>query len=283
MSNIKFKNFAATTIATTTLTAGATSVDVAGGTGSLFPTLAGSEYFYAVLVDAATGATREVVKVTARSTDTFTITRAQDNTSASGFIYGDKLELRATAGALETFATTETAQTFAGVQTFATDVNVGGNVVITGATKGVIFEGTTADNFETTLVAGEPTADITITMPVAASTTLAGLAIAETFTAPQRGTVTTSNTITAIDLSTTNNHISTPGAGAALTFTNLTAGQCGTIEFVNGSNYAITAGSGTKVTSTFLATISATGTYIISYYVNAAGTAVHCSTGGASA
>jgi hypothetical protein len=113
--------------------------------------------------------------------------------------------------------------------------------------------------------------------------TIGTLSTAQTWTKPQRGTVTTSNTITAIDLSTTNNHISTPGAGAALTFTNLTAGQTGTIEFVNGSNYAITAGSGTKVTSTFLATISVTGTYIISYYVNAAGNAVHVSTGGASA
>lgn len=34
-----------------------------------------------------------------------------------------------------------------------------------GAAKGVIFEGTTADAFETTLSAGEPTADRTITLP----------------------------------------------------------------------------------------------------------------------
>lgn len=60
----------------------------------------------------------------------------------------------------------------------------------------------------------------------------------------------------------------TPSAGGALTFSNIPASplvQKGTITFVNGSNYAITAGSGTKVTSSFLATISVTGTYLINY------------------
>lgn len=39
-----------------------------------------------------------------------------------------------------------------------------------GAGKGIIFEGTTADNFETTLVAGDPTADRTVTLPNATDT-----------------------------------------------------------------------------------------------------------------
>jgi hypothetical protein len=34
-----------------------------------------------------------------------------------------------------------------------------------GAVQSLIFEGTTADDFETTLTAGEPTADRTITLP----------------------------------------------------------------------------------------------------------------------
>ena len=49
--------------------------------------------------------------------------------------------------------------TWAGVQSFAD------NITITGADKGVVFEGTTADAFETTLIAGEPTADRTVTLP----------------------------------------------------------------------------------------------------------------------
>lgn len=49
--------------------------------------------------------------------------------------------------------------TWTGIQSFTQDLT------ITGAGKGVIFEGTTADAYETTLLAGEPTADRTITMP----------------------------------------------------------------------------------------------------------------------
>lgn len=314
---IQFANFAATTLASG-IAAGDLSLVVAAGQGALFPALSGGKYFYVTLVDALTGATREIVKVTALATDTMTIVRAQDGTSASAFITGDKVELRLVKAsentairndefiltanktltvsesatiaattitlngnaqtfpaAAATIARTDAAQTFTGNQSFA------GDVILTGAGKGIIFEGTTADAFETTLLAGEPTADINVTMPVAASTTLAGLAITETFTAPQRGTITTNNTITAIDCNVTNFVFSTPAAGAALTFTNIAAGMGGTIKFVNGSNYAITAAATTKVTSTFLATISVTGTYIISWFSD--GTNVYCSTAGAMA
>ena len=118
MSNITFTNFAATTLASG-INNIVTSLAVAPGTGTLFPTLAGAQYFYAVLADAATGTTREVIKVTARSTDTFTIVRAQDNTTGQTYITGDKIELRLTAAGIATLATTETAQTLAGVQTFS--------------------------------------------------------------------------------------------------------------------------------------------------------------------
>lgn len=57
-----------------------------------------------------------------------------------------------------TLAGTAAAQTFTGDQSF-TD-----NIILTGAGKGIVFEGTTADAFETTLTAGEPTADRTITL-----------------------------------------------------------------------------------------------------------------------
>ena len=50
-----------------------------------------------------------------------------------------------------------------------------------GAGLGVIFEGTTADAHETTLVAGEPTSDRTITLPNA-TTTLVGTDVSQTLT-----------------------------------------------------------------------------------------------------
>lgn len=170
-------------------------------------------------------------------------------------------------------ARTDAANTFTGDQSFA------GDIILTGAAKGIYFEGTTADANETFLVAGEPTADRTITLPDS-TTTLAGLATTQTFTAPQRGTQTTDNDLS-MDLSVTNFWSCTPTAGGALTFTNIPTGQGGVIKFVNGSNYAITAAATTKVTSTFLSTISTTGTYIIHYYCD--GTNVYCSTAGAMA
>ena len=95
-SNYQFTNNAATTLASSILI-GATSLTVASGTGALFPTLTGSNFFYCTLQNTA-GTTIEIVKVTARSTDTFTIVRAQEGTSASAFASGDKVELRLTAG-----------------------------------------------------------------------------------------------------------------------------------------------------------------------------------------
>ena len=80
---MKFTNNATTTLASG-ITNSATSLTVASGTGTLFPTLTGSQYFYCTLQGAA-GTPIEIVQVTARSTDTFTIVRAQDGTSASAF------------------------------------------------------------------------------------------------------------------------------------------------------------------------------------------------------
>lgn len=93
--SIKFKNNASTTLASD-ITDFALSLSVAAGTGSKFPSLSTGQYFYCTIV-APTG-TMEIVKVTARSTDTFTIVRAQEGTSASAFSAGATVENRMTAG-----------------------------------------------------------------------------------------------------------------------------------------------------------------------------------------
>jgi hypothetical protein len=97
--------------------------------------------------------------------------------------------------------------------------------------------------------------------------------VAQTFTASQRGTVTTDNDAS-FDQSVSNNFFCTPSAGAELTFTNHTAGQSGLILFVNSSNYAITAAASTWINSSDLSKLSATGTYLISYMSN--GTNTYC-------
>lgn len=72
-----------------------TSIDVYTGTGALFPTLGVGDYFYATLSSVANA--YEVIKVTARSTDTLTIVRAQEGTTALSFPAGSRIELRVTA------------------------------------------------------------------------------------------------------------------------------------------------------------------------------------------
>ena len=76
-----------------------TTIVLDSGQGARFPTLGSGDYFYATLID--TSNTLEIVKVTARSTDSMTVTRAQDNTTASAFAIGDRFELRPTAALFE--------------------------------------------------------------------------------------------------------------------------------------------------------------------------------------
>lgn len=111
-----------------------------------------------------------------------------------------------------------------------------------------------------------------------AGTDYAAIATASTWSASQRGTVTTDND-GSFDMNVTNNFVCTLSGTATLTFTNITAGQSGYILLINTSGYAVSAAATTKVGSTFLTTVSAAGTYIISYFSN--GTNVYCTSSGA--
>jgi len=102
----------------------------------------------------------------------------------------------------------------------------------------------------------------------------------QTFTTSQRGTVTTDND-GSFDMAVTNNFKCTLAGTATLTFTNITAGQSGYILLVNTSGFAVTAAATTKVNSSFLATVSSAGTYLVSYFTD--GTNVYVTTGGAMA
>ena len=100
----------------------------------------------------------------------------------------------------------------------------------------------------------------------------------QTFTASQRGTVTTDND-GSFDMNVTNNFKCTPTGTFALTFTNITAGQSGYVLLVNTGGYAVTAAATTKVGTTALTTISAAGTYLLSYWTD--GTNVYVTNSGA--
>ena len=115
-----------------------------------------------------------------------------------------------------------------GVATFDSTSTFTGNATFNGD---IVFEGSTADDFETTLTVTDPTADRTITLPDA-TTTVAGLAVAQSFTKAQRGTpvaLTDAATI-AVDLSLGNNFTVTLAGNRTLGApTNVTAGQSGVI------------------------------------------------------
>ena len=87
----------------------------------------------------------------------------------------------------------------------------------------------------------------------------------QTFTLSQRGTITTDNDLS-FDLNITNNFKSTPAGAAALTFTNITAGQTGNILLVNSGGHAISLHANTKGDANLATTISVAGTYWLSYY-----------------
>lgn len=154
--SILFTNNAATTLASS-ITNVATSLTVASGKGALFPTISGSDFFYVTLANGSGGV--EIVKVTARSTDTFTIVRGQDGTSGVAWNTGDKVELRVTAAAMGAMAQTannlsdlasaSTARTNLGLGTIATQaassVSITGGS-ITGITDLAVADGGTGSS-----------------------------------------------------------------------------------------------------------------------------------------
>lgn len=88
---LKITNNAFATLAAS-ISDSVTSITVASGQGSRFPTLGGTDYFYATLVDISNNV--EIVKCTARIGDVLTVVRAQDGTTAKAYVVGDRLEIR---------------------------------------------------------------------------------------------------------------------------------------------------------------------------------------------
>ena len=72
-----------------------TTITLDSGQGARFPTLGAGDYFFGTIVD--TSNNLEIVKVTARSSDSMTVVRGQDDTTATAFAIGDRFELRPTA------------------------------------------------------------------------------------------------------------------------------------------------------------------------------------------
>lgn len=112
----------------------ATTIVLTAGQGARFPTLSAGDYFYATLID--TSNNLEIVKVTARSTDTMTVVRGQDNTTARAYSTNDRFELRPTAALFNEKANDNEVvhlagtETISGSKTFSSGFTVENDVVL---------------------------------------------------------------------------------------------------------------------------------------------------------
>ena len=158
-------------------------------------------------------------------------------------------------------ATFDSTSTFAGIATFNANI---------------VMEGTSADAHELTLTCN-PTADVTVTLPDA-TTTVAGLAVAQSFTKAQRGTVValTDGATIAVDLSLSNNFSVTLGGNRTLGDpSNVTAGQSGVIVVTQdgtGSRTLAYAGTKYKFAGATAPVLTTTGSAvdILAYYCESA-------------
>ena len=148
MANMSFANNAATTLASS-ITNVATSLTVQTGAGALFPTLTGSQYFYCTLENGS-GTSREIIKVTARSTDTFTIVRGQDGTTGTAFSINDKVELRLVRANLQDFAILDESNTFSQQQTVSSGIKFGDGTTQTTAPIASSYSGVYRQIFTST-------------------------------------------------------------------------------------------------------------------------------------
>ena len=166
--------------------------------------------------------------------------------------------------------------------TDATKLPLDGSGVMTG---NLVFEGSTANDFETTITPTDATADRTITLPDATGTVALGVIgtdiqaydadtvkkdVANAFTASQRGKVHALGSIGTLNipLDSGQHFTVSPSGASTLTFTNLDSdavGQSGVIYLTNG---AYTHQYASHVKKASGVTIGATaGDYIIPYTV----------------
>lgn len=98
METVIFKNNATSTLQNDTL-AGSTSLQIAVGEGSKFPSPGVDEYFMVTIEDRRTRQL-EICKCTARVADILTVVRAREATSAQDFLAGATVSNRLTAGVI---------------------------------------------------------------------------------------------------------------------------------------------------------------------------------------
>jgi hypothetical protein len=113
-----------------------------------------------------------------------------------------------------------------------------------------------------------PAANITGSLPAISGASLTGLVSLtsdQSWTGSQRATTVVDND-GSFDMNGGNNFKCTPAGNFTLTFTNITNGQTGFILLVNTGGHTVSAASTSKVDANLLATVTAAGTYLMSYF-----------------
>jgi hypothetical protein len=242
MTTRKYSSRSQQTTLTGALSSSGTSATVVSGSALLGGTTISAGETFTVVIDPDT-ALEEIVDVTAVSTNTLTVTRGVDGSSGQAHSAGAVVRHMAIGRDYREANTHIEASTsvhgVTGSVVGTSDTQTLTNKTLTSPTvsgltlsdSSIVFEGATADAYETTLTVTDPTADRTITLPNA-TTTLVGTDTTQTLT----NKTLTSPTIT--------------GTGAiAGTFTgNLTGNVTGNVSGSSGST------TGNAATATALAT-----------------------------
>lgn len=234
---IKFTNNAVSRLSAG-ISAAATTINLITGEGSRFPSLTTGDWFPLTLFK-STGEL-EILRCTARATDSLTVTRAQENTTGIAFLAGDRVELRLTAAAID--ALRPDWDSLSGKPTFATVSTTGSyaNLVDVPTFDNVAYSGAYAD------LSGVPTLGSLAAKSAVAFSDITPIATADNYRANLTSVLLTPNGVWSaavpvvltyaaaltLDFATFLNAKLTLTGNVVLNTANVKPGQSGTIEFL---------------------------------------------------